>query len=80
MKNQYIEDNVSEKESDAVLSPADKEQIAKAVAILKPIADREKCAIADLLEEGSEEVVEEEPADDDKVNLIVARMKSDKGE
>lgn len=60
------------------LDQNDSAQVKKALAILEPIAQKNDCEVADLLNyESGEEVAEsDDEAGEDKVNLIVARMKA----
>lgn len=59
------------------LDKNDSDQVKRALAILEPIAQKNECAVSDLVasNDGAEPEVEEE-GDDGKVNLIVARMKA----
>lgn len=59
------------------LDKQDAEQVKKALDILKPIAEKNGCEVSELLEvESGDEEVADDGAGDDKVNLIVARLKS----
>lgn len=75
-------DNIDESASSKPkeLSAEDKAAVQKALEILQPIADKQGVEPAELLESPEEESSEAEPEDSDKVNLIVARLKGDKGE
>ncbi len=58
---------------------SDEQKIQKALDILKPIAEKKGCSVSDLVaesESSESEPSEEVAGDDDKVNMIAARMKS----
>lgn len=73
-----------EKESEEIeLGEREAQKVQSLVAQLQQIADKSGCGVSELVEkysggEMAEEETEEQPDNEDKVNLIVARMKSKK--